>query len=92
MLPWLADGHISPYLDLAKALSRKNLSSQLVHPFVLPMPDEKEEESHINIIDWVNKKGQGSTIFMNEIALGLELSSLNFLWVPFGGIFAKWIS
>lgn len=69
------------------------------------MPDEKEEESHINIIDWVSKKGQGSTIFvsfgseyfldkeeMNEIALGLELSSLNFLWVPFGGIFAKWIS
>lgn len=40
-------------------------SSQLVHPFVLPMPDEKEEESHINIIDWVNKKGQGSTIFVS---------------------------
>lgn len=77
------------YLDYLSSLCHKKIMS--VGPLV-PVP-EKEHES-TNIIEWLNTKDQGSTVFvsfgseyflsreeMKEIALGLELSNLNFIWL-----------
>ncbi|KAL0404797.1 UNVERIFIED_CONTAM: Beta-D-glucosyl crocetin beta-1,6-glucosyltransferase [Sesamum radiatum] len=58
-----------------------------------PIPDEKEDESS-GIFSWLDMKERKSTVFvsfgseyflskeeMDEIAYGLELSKINFIWV-----------
>ncbi|KAK1402385.1 Glycosyltransferase [Heracleum sosnowskyi] len=68
-----------------------------------PLVSEKvngEEDDHFKIFEWLDKKDKASTVFvsfgsecflskeeMEEIACGLEISCVNFLWVvrsPFG--------
>ncbi|XP_057466472.1 UDP-glucosyltransferase 29-like [Actinidia eriantha] len=70
--------------------------SGLVGKKILPLPlvqDCTNEDDDGGIIDWLKKKEKGSTVFvsfgteyflseheMEEIALGLELSGVNFIW------------
>ncbi|XP_057504784.1 UDP-glucosyltransferase 29-like [Actinidia eriantha] len=71
--------------------------SRLIGKKILPIPlvqDGISEDDNGGIIDWLKKKEKGSTVFvsfgteyflseheMEEIALGLELSGVNFVWV-----------
>ncbi|XP_057466499.1 UDP-glucosyltransferase 29-like [Actinidia eriantha] len=71
--------------------------SRLIGKKILPLPlvqDCPNEDDDGGIIDWLKKKEKGSTVFvsfgteyflsqheMEEIALGLELSGVNFIWV-----------
>ncbi|KAL9155225.1 hypothetical protein ABFS82_10G167700 [Erythranthe guttata] len=66
-----------------------------------PTPDEKGDEISDEILSWLDKKEEKSTVFvsfgseyfltkgdLDEIAYGLEMSKLNFIWVvrfPKGG-------
>ncbi|XP_057466362.1 UDP-glucosyltransferase 29-like isoform X3 [Actinidia eriantha] len=70
---------------------------RLIGKKILPIPlvqDGISEDDDGGIIDWLKKKEKGSTVFvsfgteyflseheMEEIALGLELSGVNFVWV-----------
>ncbi|GFY81768.1 hypothetical protein Acr_02g0000080 [Actinidia rufa] len=71
--------------------------SRLIGKKILPIPlvqDGISEDDDGGIIDWLKKKEKGSTVFVSfgteyflseheteEIALGLELSGVNFVWV-----------
>ncbi|PSS11918.1 Beta-D-glucosyl crocetin beta-1,6-glucosyltransferase [Actinidia chinensis var. chinensis] len=71
--------------------------SRLIGKKILPLPlvqDCTNEDDYGGIIDWLKRKEKGSTVFvsfgteyflsehqMEEIALGLELSGVNFIWI-----------
>ncbi|KAL7252764.1 hypothetical protein ACSBR1_007349 [Camellia fascicularis] len=65
MLPWLPQGHITPFLELAKKLTHKNFHMFLFYT----------NQSHIH----QEKNHRQEEI--EEIAHGLELSNVNFIWV-----------
>ncbi|KAL0404796.1 UNVERIFIED_CONTAM: Beta-D-glucosyl crocetin beta-1,6-glucosyltransferase [Sesamum radiatum] len=80
------------YIDYVTSLFGKKFVP--VGPLVPePIPDEKEDDSS-GIFSWLDMKGRKSTVFvsfgseyflskedMHEIAYGLELSKINFIWV-----------
>ncbi|KAL0359635.1 UNVERIFIED_CONTAM: Beta-D-glucosyl crocetin beta-1,6-glucosyltransferase [Sesamum angustifolium] len=80
------------YIDYVTSLFSKKFIP--VGPLVPePIPDEKEDESS-GIFSWLDMKERKSTVFvsfgseyfltkedMDEIAYGLELSNINFIWV-----------
>ncbi|KAL0339782.1 UNVERIFIED_CONTAM: Beta-D-glucosyl crocetin beta-1,6-glucosyltransferase [Sesamum radiatum] len=80
------------YIDYVTSLFGKKFVP--VGPLVQePIPDEKEDESS-GIFSWLDMKERKSTVFvsfgseyfltkedMDEIAYGLEVSNINFIWV-----------
>ncbi|XP_015876307.3 beta-D-glucosyl crocetin beta-1,6-glucosyltransferase-like [Ziziphus jujuba] len=61
---------------------------------LVPDPNDDDDDEGMNIIYWLNKKEESSTVFvsfgsecylskedMEEMAHGLELSNVNFIWV-----------
>ncbi|KAH7850663.1 hypothetical protein Vadar_001176 [Vaccinium darrowii] len=79
------------YVDHLSLLAKKKIVP--VGPLVEATTNSTEDD-HLNIIKWLNKKGFGSTVFvsfgseyylskeeMEEMAHGLELSGVNFIWV-----------
>ncbi|KAK6130451.1 hypothetical protein DH2020_035861 [Rehmannia glutinosa] len=86
------------YIDYLSVLCKKKLVP--VGPLITQ--DESEGNNHSEIMEWLGKKKQFSTIFisfgsenylskdqMEEIAKGLEICNVNFIWVirfPLGEI------
>ncbi|KAI3472226.1 hypothetical protein Pfo_029714 [Paulownia fortunei] len=80
------------YIDYVSSLVGKKFVP--VGPLVQePSPNEKDDESS-DILSWLDKKERKSTVFVSfgseyfltaedrdEIAYGLELSNINFIWV-----------
>nr|GEX66495.1 beta-D-glucosyl crocetin beta-1,6-glucosyltransferase-like [Tanacetum cinerariifolium] len=80
MFPWLGhDGHISPFLELAKKLTDP----------IYPHPKHDN-----NVIHWLDTKAPRSTVFvyfgsesfissddLETTAYGLKMSNMNFIWV-----------
>ncbi|KAL0383713.1 UNVERIFIED_CONTAM: Beta-D-glucosyl crocetin beta-1,6-glucosyltransferase [Sesamum calycinum] len=80
------------YIDYVSSLFGKKFV--LVGPLVQePIPDEKEDDSS-GLFSWLDMKERKSTVFVSfgseyfltkedfdEIAYGLELSKINFIWV-----------
>ncbi|CAL5363373.1 unnamed protein product [Camellia sinensis] len=77
------------YIDHLSLLAEKKIVP--VGPLVQASVNDDE---HLHITDWLNKKDRGSTVFvsfgseyfltkveMEEMAHGLELSNVNFIWV-----------
>ncbi|CAL5398386.1 unnamed protein product [Camellia sinensis] len=77
------------YIDHLSLLSEKKIVP--VGPLVQASVNDNE---HLHITEWLNKKDRGSTVFvsfgseyfltnveMEEMAHGLELSNVNFIWV-----------
>ncbi|KAL7170764.1 hypothetical protein ACSBR2_035604 [Camellia fascicularis] len=77
------------YIDHLSLLARKKIVP--VGPLVQASINDDE---HLHITEWLNKKDRGSTVFvsfgseyfltkveMEEMAHGLELSNVNFIWV-----------
>ncbi|GAV83746.1 UDPGT domain-containing protein [Cephalotus follicularis] len=77
------------YVDYSSALLKKKIV--LAGPLV-QVPDNEDEK--IEIIKWLDSRGQSSTVFVSfgseyflskeereDIAHGLELSKVNFIWV-----------
>ncbi|XP_057467266.1 beta-D-glucosyl crocetin beta-1,6-glucosyltransferase-like [Actinidia eriantha] len=77
------------YIDHLSVLTGKKIVP--VGPLV---QDPMNENEHLSIVEWLDKKGLGSTVFvsfgseyflskeeMQEMAHGLELSGVNFIWV-----------
>ncbi|KAL2244120.1 UNVERIFIED_CONTAM: UDP-glucosyltransferase 29 [Sesamum indicum] len=81
------------YIDYVSAVSDRKLLS--VGPLVADVnKDEEEEEKYSDIMEWLSKKKQHSTVYISfgseyflskqeieEIAKGLELCDANFIWV-----------
>ncbi|GFP89659.1 beta-d-glucosyl crocetin beta-1 6-glucosyltransferase [Phtheirospermum japonicum] len=81
------------YIDYASALLGKKFVA--VGPLVQePSPDEKYDRESLDLLSWLDKKEPKSTVFvsfgseyfltkddMAEIAHGLELCGVNFIWV-----------
>ncbi|CAA0839085.1 UDP-glycosyltransferase 92A1 [Striga hermonthica] len=81
-----------PYMDYVGSLVRKRFVP--VGPLV-EFPNKKSSDRHgSEILSWLDSKERKSTVFvsfgskyflskrdMDEIALGLELSEVNFIWV-----------
>ncbi|GJW89212.1 zf-CCHC domain-containing protein, partial [Tanacetum coccineum] len=78
------------YVDYLSSLTSKRVV--LVGPLMIDSVDLDSEQT--NVIQWLDTKTTGSTIFvsvgngyflskadMTQIALGLELSNVNFIWV-----------
>lgn len=77
------------------------LNKKMVTVGPLAQSGEEEEEKDSVIMEWLSQKGKSSTVFvsfgsenylcnkkMEELAYGLELSNVNFIWVirfPSGG-------
>nr|XP_016454691.1 PREDICTED: beta-D-glucosyl crocetin beta-1,6-glucosyltransferase-like [Nicotiana tabacum] len=79
------------YIDYLSVLFKKKFVP--VGPLVREI-DQEDGEQHCEIIEWLNEKEKCSTIFVSfgsecflsneeieEFALGLELSMVNFIWV-----------
>ncbi|KAA8539177.1 hypothetical protein F0562_025869 [Nyssa sinensis] len=77
------------YIDYLSVLVKKKIV-----PVGALVQDPVNEDEHTEIIQWLDKKSKSSTLFvsfgseyflskleMEEIAHGLELSKLNFIWV-----------
>ncbi|CAL5401498.1 unnamed protein product [Camellia sinensis] len=77
------------YIDHLSLLAEKKIVP--VGPLVQASVNDNE---HLHITEWLNKKDRGSTVFvsfgseyfltnveMEEMAHGLELSNVNFIWV-----------
>ncbi|KAK6926644.1 UDP-glucuronosyl/UDP-glucosyltransferase [Dillenia turbinata] len=77
------------YIDYLSSLSNKEIVP--VGPLVQDPSSKQDDEK---IIDWLNKKDPSSTVFVSfgseyflskeereEVASGLELSNVNFIWV-----------
>ncbi|XP_052186644.1 beta-D-glucosyl crocetin beta-1,6-glucosyltransferase-like isoform X17 [Diospyros lotus] len=81
------------YLDYISVLAKKKI--QAVGPLVQePLISSSQGDSDAEIMEWLGKKPELSTVFVSfgseyflsreeieEIANGLELSSVNFIWV-----------
>lgn len=80
------------YIDHLSLLAKKKIVP--VGPLVETTTTTILEDEHSHIIEWLDKKGFGSTVFvsfgseyflskeeMEEMAHGLELSGVNFIWV-----------
>jgi len=81
------------YIDYLSAITNKKIIP--VGPLVRdPIKEEDDDDQHKHIIEWLDKKEANSVVFvsfgseyflsneeMEEIANGLELSKVNFIWV-----------
>ncbi|KAK6149122.1 hypothetical protein DH2020_016647 [Rehmannia glutinosa] len=81
------------YIDYVSSIVGKKFVP--VGPLVQePNPNENDDEISLDILSWLDKKENKSTVFvsfgseyfltkedMDEIACGLELSQINFIWV-----------
>ncbi|KAL3505721.1 hypothetical protein ACH5RR_031103 [Cinchona calisaya] len=80
------------YLDYLSILSGKKIVT--LGPLIEESNHNDENNDHVDIIEFLNKKDQSSVVYvsfgseyflskeeMEEIARGLELSNVNFIWV-----------
>ncbi|KAI8559298.1 hypothetical protein RHMOL_Rhmol04G0161000 [Rhododendron molle] len=80
------------YIDYLSTLAEKKILP--VGPLVEDRVDMSEDENSKDIIQWLDKKEKSSTVFVSfgsecfltkeeieELAYGLELSQVNFIWV-----------